>query len=161
MSASLISKTQDSLIIQLEIPLSKSMLEGKSWIQDVLNEAGTLATEELLKQFDTDGTALKLGSIKMTSKGLVNKQYQTPHGVIEVARHVYQTSKGGATFCPLDKNARIIVSSTPRFAKQISHKFSEMASTQVKKDLAENHNREVARSYLQNVADAVGTTAYG
>ena len=77
----------------------------------------------------------------------------------EVSRHVYQTSEGGATFCPLDRDARIIVSSTPRFAKQISHKFSEMASTQVKKDLAENHNREVARSYLQNVADAVGTVA--
>ena len=93
MSASLISKTQDSLIIQLEIPLSKSMLEGESWIQDALNDAGTLATGELLKQFDTDGSAIELGSIKMTSKGLVNKQYQTPHGVTEVSRHVYQTSR--------------------------------------------------------------------
>lgn len=135
------------------------MLEGESLIQDAINEAGTLATGELLKQFDTDGSPIKIGAIKMTSKGLVSKQYQTPYGVTEVARHVYQTSSGGQTFCPLDKDARIIVSSTPRFAKQISHKFSEMASTQVQKDLAENHNREVARSYLQNVADAVGTIA--
>ena len=37
MSASLISKTQDSLIMQFEIPLSKSRLEGESWIQDALN----------------------------------------------------------------------------------------------------------------------------
>lgn len=95
----------------------------------------------------------------MTSKGLVRKQYQTPYGVAEIARHVYQTSEGGTIFCPLDKDARVIVSSTPRFAKQISHKFSEMASTQVQKDLSQNHNREVARSYLQNVADAVGTIA--
>lgn len=29
----------------------------------------------------------------------------------------------------------------------------------MKKDLADNHNREVARSYLQNFADAVGTVA--
>lgn len=157
MPASVISKNQNKLIIQLEIPLSKSMLEGESWIQDALNDAGTLATRELLKQFDTDGSPIELGSVKMTSKGLVTKQYQTPYGIAEVARHVYQTSEGGATFCPLDRNARIIVSSTPRFAKQISHKFSEMASTQVQKDLAENHNREVARSYLQNVADAIGT----
>lgn len=159
MSASLISKTQDSLIIQIEIPLGKSMLAGESLIQDAVNEAGTLATGELLKQFDTDGSAIVQESVKLTSKGLVSKQYQTPYGVVEVARHVYQTSKGGATFCPLDRDARIIVSSTPRFAKQISHKFSEMASTQVKKDLSENHNREVARSYLQNVAEAVGTIA--
>ena len=159
MSASLISKTQDKLIVHLEIPLGKAMLEGESLIQDALNQAGTLATEELLKQFDTNGAPIKLGSVKMTSKGLVAKQYQTPYGVTEVSRHVYQTSEGGETYCPLDSNARIVVTSTPRFAKQISHKFSEMASTQVEKDLAENHNRKVARSYLQNVADAVGTAA--
>jgi hypothetical protein len=159
MPATLISKKKDMLIIQLEIPLGKSMLEGESIIQDAVNEAGTLATEELLKQFDTDGSPIKIGAIKMTSKGLVPKQYQTPYGVAEVARHVYQSSTGGQTFCPLDRDARIIVSSTPRFAKQISHKFSEMASTQVQKDLTENHNREVARSYLQNVAEAIGTIA--
>jgi hypothetical protein len=103
------------------------MLEDESWIKDALNQAGTLATGELLKQFYSDGSPIQLGSIKMTSKGLVIKQYQTPYGVAEIARYVYQTPEGGATFCPLDKSARIIVSSTPRFAKQISHKFSEMA----------------------------------
>lgn len=159
MSATLISKTQDSLVVQIEIPLSRSMLEGESLIQDALNEAGTLATGELLKRFDTDGTPIKMGSVKMTSKGMVPKQYQTPYGVTEISRHVYQTSEGGATFCPLEREARIVVTSTPRFAKQVSHKYSEMASTQVKRDLEENHNRKVARSYLQNVADAVGTIA--
>jgi hypothetical protein len=156
MSATIISKKQESFIVQIEIPLGKSMLDGESLIQDALNEAGMLATGELLKQFDADGSSIQLGSVKMTSKGLVSKQYQTPYGVTEIARHVYQTSEGGETFCPLDRNARIIVSSTPRFAKQISHKFSEMASTQVQKDLLENHNRQVSRSFLQNVADAVG-----
>lgn len=159
MTASLITKTDEYVTVQIKIPLSKSMLEGESFIQDALNEAGTLATGELLKQFDTDGSAIEFGSIKMTSKGLVAKQYQTPYGVVEIDRHVYQTSGGGETFCPLDKDARIIVSSTPRFAKQISHKFAEMASTQVQKDFADNSNREVARSYLQNVADAVGSIA--
>jgi len=159
MQALLISRTPNSVTIQIKIPLSNSMLEGESLVQNALNEAGILATRELLKKFDTDGSPIEYGSIKMTSKGLITKQYQTPYGVAEVERHVYQTSEGGTTFCPLDKNARIIVSSTPRFAKQISHKFSEMASTQVQKDLSQNHNRDVARSYLQNVADAVGTIA--
>lgn len=159
MTASLISKTDEFVTVQIKIPLSKSMLEGESFIQDALNEAGTLATGELLKQFDTDGSIIEFGSVKMTSKGVVAKQYQTPYGVVEIDRHVYQTSGGGETFCPLDKDARIIVSSTPRFAKQISHKFAEMASTQVQKDFVENSNREVARSYLQNVADAVGSIA--
>ncbi len=44
---SIIAKTQDKVIVQIEIPLSKSMLEGESWIQDALNKAGTLATGEL------------------------------------------------------------------------------------------------------------------
>lgn len=60
MSASVISKTPTSVIIQVEVPLSKSMLEGESWIQDALNQAGTLATGELLKQFDTDGSPVLL-----------------------------------------------------------------------------------------------------
>jgi hypothetical protein len=159
MQAKIISTTQNSVILQVEIPLSNNMLEGENHIQNALNDVGVLATGELLKQLDSDGSPIMFGSIKMTSKGKIMKQYQTPYGVVEILRHVYQSAEGGATFCPLDENARIIVSSTPRFAKQISHKFAEGASTQVKKDLEENHNRTVARSFLQNVADAVGAVA--
>ena len=159
MTAQVISTNSKFITLELKIPLGKAMLEGESLMQDALNEAGTLATGEFLKQFDTDGSPIKLGPVTMTIKGLVAKQYQTPYGVTEVARHVYQTSAGGKIFCPLDKEARIVVSSTPRFAKQTSHKFAEMASPQVAKDLEENHNRKVARSYLQNVADSIGTIA--
>ncbi len=37
-------------------------------------------------------------------------------------RHVYQRSVGGKTYCPLEKEARIIITSTPLFAKQVSSK---------------------------------------
>lgn len=157
MSASIISRDEKSITLQLKISLSKSMLEGESQIQDGLNDIGVLATGELLSKFDTDGKPIQFGAIKMTSKGKISKQYQTPYGQVEVKRHVYQSNAGGVTFCPLDRDARIVVSSTPRFAKQVSQKFSEMASTQVQKDLLENHNRAVARSYLQNITEAVGT----
>src|ERR671936_856179 len=72
-------------------------------------------------------------------------------------RHVYQTSAGGKTFCPLEREARIVVTSTPRFAKVVANKFARSGSTQVESDLAENHGRRVARSYLQNLAEAVGS----
>jgi hypothetical protein len=39
----------------------------------------------------------------------------------------------------------------------VAHKFACGGSTQVESDLAENHGRHVARSYLQNLADAVGS----
>jgi hypothetical protein len=35
---------------------------------------------------------------------------------------VYQSSQGGKTYCLLDQDARIVVSSTPRFAKMVTHK---------------------------------------
>jgi hypothetical protein len=131
------------------------MLDSESAIQDALNEAGATATGELLKKFDTDGSEIKMGSIKMTSMGLLPKRYQTPYGEVEVERHVYQTSKGGATFCPLERDARIILTATPRFASQVSHKIAETAADPVVEDLAVNHNRQVSKNVVQRLADAV------
>lgn len=159
MSVTQISADGKSVTFQVVFTFGDSMLKSEGAIQNELNELGTLATGELLAKFDADGLPIVIGSSRMTSKGLVPKIYQTPYGAVEVERHVYQSSKGGATFCPLEKDARIVVTSTPRFAKQVSHKFSENASTQVQKDLSENHSRDVARSYLQNVAEAVGVVA--
>ena len=131
----------------------------KKTIQRVLNEAGTLATGESLKQFDTDGSAIEVAGEKWTSKGKMPKTYQTPYGAVEVHRHVYQSSAGGATFCPLEVDGRIIITSTPRFAKQISHKYAEMSSPRLVEDLQENHGRSVHRSFVQTLAEAVGSIA--
>ena len=87
------------------------------------------------------------------------KEYQTPYGVAVVERHVYQSPDGGKTFCPLDQKARIVVSSTPKFAKMISHKYAEFGSSRVIRDLEANHSRCVARSFVQNVADSVAAVA--
>ena len=110
-----------------------------------------------MKRFDTDGSVILIGGTKWTSKGEERKYYQTPYGEVEVLRHVYQTSAGGKTYCPLEREARIMVTSTPRFAKVVANKFACGGSTQVESDLAENHGRRVARSYLQNLAEAVGS----
>ncbi len=156
MSVKYISEKNGVRKYQIEVEFTDSMLDSEDLIQDKLNELGALVTHDLLETFDTDGSPIVMGSQKWTTKGLVSKEYQTPYGVATVNRHVYQTSNGGKTFCPLDDKARIVVTSTPRFAKQISHKFAKSASTQVQEDMCENHNRDVSRSYLQNVADAVG-----
>jgi hypothetical protein len=157
MSVKLIAVEGDTVRIELNIKLSRSMLESEETILSALNEAGCRVTGEALKRFDTDGSAILIGGTKWTSKGEEPKYYQTPYGEVEVLRHVYQTSAGGKTFCPLERDARIVVTSTPRFAKVVANKFARSGSTQVESDLAENHGRQVARSYLQNLADAVGT----
>jgi hypothetical protein len=159
MSAAIVARSETSFTVQVEIPYGSSMLDFEQAIQDRLNQAGVVATEEALRQFDTDGAPITIGSVKFTSKGPLPKEYQTPYGVATVARHVYQSPQGGKTYCPLDRDARIVTSSTPRFAKMIAHKYAEVGSGRVLIDLEENHGRKVARSFVQDVADAVATVA--
>ena len=159
MPAAIIARTDAGFTIQFEIPYGSSMLEFEEVIQQRLNEAGVLATQEALQQFDADGSPIQVGDTKLTTKGKLKKEYQTPYGVASVERHVYQSSRGGKTYCPLDRNARIVVSSTPKFAKMVSHKYAEFGSARVIKDLAENHGRVVARCFVQDVTDAVAAVA--
>src|SRR3954452_12490703 len=159
MPAAIIARSESTFTIQVEIPYGPSMLDAEEVLQQRLNEAGTLATAEVLRQFDADGSPIRVGDTKLTSKGKLIKEYQTPYGVAPVERHVYQSSRGGKTYCPLDRDARIVVSSTPRFAKMVSHKYAEFGSARVIKDLAENHGRTVARCFVQDVTDAVATVA--
>ena len=113
MTATLINETADGLTIQIVIPFERSMLEAESAICDALNEAGSLASANFLKRFDSDGTPIVIGQTTLTSKGTVAKEYQTPYGATTVERHVYQTSKGGKTFCPLEREARIVTTCHP------------------------------------------------
>jgi hypothetical protein len=159
MSATIVARSESSFTVQVEVPYASSMLGFEQTIQERLNQAGVVATQEALQQFDTDGSPITVGSFKFTSKGQLPKDYQTPYGVATVARHVYQSPQGGRTYCPLDRDARIVVSSTPRFAKRIAHKYAEFGSGRVTLDLEENHGRKVAKSFIQNVADAVAAVA--
>ena len=159
MTASVISIDEDVVTIEVKVKLSGSMLEMEEEILAGLNEAGCLATNEALERFDTDGDRIEFGGVKWFSKGKLPKCYQTPYGEVEVSRHVYQRSGGGKTFCPLERDARIVVTSTPRFAKMVSHKYANGASPAVRRDLLENHGRDCARSFLQDLAEAVGSVA--
>ena len=74
-----------------------------------------------------------------------------------VHRRVYQRSGGGKTYCPLEREARIIITSTPLFAKQVSSKLAYGSARDVQRDLAENHCRSVAVSYIQRISEAVAS----
>lgn len=147
------------MTIQITIPFASSMLSTEDRIQTHLNEAGVLASGKALEQFDTDGLPLEIGGLRWTSKGKQPKTYQSPYGKVPIVRHVYQSGEGGETFCPLEVDGRIIVTSTPRFAKQISHKYAEMSGARVVTDLSENHGRIVPSSFVQTVAETVGSIA--
>jgi hypothetical protein len=124
MTAKIIKKSDNTFLVQIEVPYSKSMLDGEELLQKALNEAGSLATGELLVKFDSDGSPIIIGDKKWTSKGKIPQTYQTPYGEARVERHVYQNSAGGRGYCPSDRDARIIITSTPKFAKMLTSKYS-------------------------------------
>jgi hypothetical protein len=157
MPARLVEVKGTQVKIELMVERSRSLLATEEAIQVALNEAGCLASREALRYFDTDGSPLQIGPEIWRTKGQQPKLYQTPYGEVELARHVYQRSGGGATYCPLERDARIVITSTPRFAKQVSSKLAQGAAREVQRDLAENHGRPVAVSYLQRLSEAIGT----
>ena len=157
--AEIIARNDNELTIQVTIKLTGSLLEMENTILDSFNEIGCLATTEALKRFDTDGSPIKLGDTKMTVRDKDNKTYQTPYGSVQLERYVYQTSKGGRIYCPLEHHARIIRGATPKFAQQLSHKYANMNAPAVCLDLEDNHHRKIAHSYLQDVSDWVGGIA--
>ncbi|MDD5268597.1 MAG: hypothetical protein PHO08_15960 [Methylococcales bacterium] len=80
MAAKIIRKEGKKLIIEITVDLEDSMLDSGEAIQETVNEAGNLATEEALKQFDSPGEALEIEGKPWRSKGQEEKFYQTPYG---------------------------------------------------------------------------------
>ncbi|SEH04273.1 Uncharacterised protein [Candidatus Venteria ishoeyi] len=157
--AKIAARKGNKLTMQVTVELTGSLMDMEDIILDACNDMGCLATEEALQKFDADGSPIMVGNTKMTSKGKNSQTYQTPYGSVLLKRYTYQTSKGGEIYCPLEEKARIIRGATPKFAKQISHKYSNMNAPAVRNDLMENHHRTVAHSYLQDVSEYVGTIA--
>ena len=90
MTAKVISREGNKLTVQAEIKLSDSMLDSEESILEACNKVGSLATEEALKEFDTDGSAIEVNGVKFTARGQNKKEYQTPYGAVEIRRYVYQ-----------------------------------------------------------------------
>ena len=157
--AKVVANKGNELTLQVTVKISGSLMEMENAILDGCNEMGSLATAEALQKFDTDGSPIKLGEVKITVRDKTNKTYQTPYGGVLIQRNVYQSSKGGKIYCPLENNAQIIRGATPKFAQQISHKYANMNAPAVCQDLKENHHRKIAHSYLQDVSDWVGSIA--
>ncbi len=159
MSAKITGKKGNKVTVEVTMDIGGSMLQSEEMIQQAVNQVGILATKETLKRFDTDGTTIKIGDTKLSSKGEESKSYQTPYGPIDLKRHVYQSSKGGKTYCPLEVGARIIRTSTPRFAKMLSSKYSHMNAQEVANDLEDNHGRRTLKRLVQETSQVVGAIA--
>jgi hypothetical protein len=159
MAAEIVRRDGEEVTVSVTVRLGGPMLEAEETIQVALNEAGMLLEQENLVRFDADGTPLQVGPVRLFSKGKSPQVYETPYGPVEVERHVYQTSQGGKTYCPLENAARLILNSTPRWAKIVSYKYASFGADSVVDDLRECNGRTLSNRYCKMLGDAVGTFA--
>lgn len=108
---------------------------------------------------DTEDGLIRVAETKLTPRGRHPKVCQSPYGEVQVERFVYQTLCRGCVYCPLAHQDLIVHGATPRFASQLSHTYAQLNVRAVQCDLEQNHGRKVARSYMQNAAEYVGTIA--
>jgi hypothetical protein len=152
-----------SLTITLTLPAHSgrgSLLKAEEELMRSLNAVGCASMKHLLEARDADGAPMIHNGMKWTSKGQVDKIYETPWGEVMISRHVYQTSSGGKTWCPLEHRANIIgTTATPHLARSLSHKYANQNAMAVIRDLEENHARKLAPSYVADVAAAVADLA--
>jgi hypothetical protein len=66
MPAKLIDQTDRKLTIQFTVELTGQMLTDEQSLQESLNEAGQVAMEPMIKQFDTHGEPIRVNGIKHT-----------------------------------------------------------------------------------------------
>ena len=104
--AKVVRRSGKEVTIEVTVKLGGTLMEMEETIQEASNAVGCCATEEALKRFDTDGSPIRVGPLKLTARGRDPKRYQTPYGAVEVERYVYQTSRGGRIYCPLEQQAR-------------------------------------------------------
>ena len=159
MPAEIIDRTETGFTLQITVLYNKL----NAWLRGSPSERTqrgrgscyTRSAQAVRLRWDTDrrgrGDTYEQGA---TTQGVPNPLWNRHRGTARLP-----DSKGGATYCPLDRDARIIVSSTPRFAKMVSSKYTEFGSSRVQNDLGQNHGRVVSRCLVQDIADAVSAAA--
>ena len=159
MPASIIEQQSNRITIQFTVELSGQMLEDEQSLQQSINEAGQAAMEPMLKQFDTNGEAIRVNGVKHTAKNYSPQTYETPYGQVKVARHTYQSYKGGRAYVPLENDARLLLNSTPRYSQIVSGKYARFGADAICEDLLECNGRELSRNYAKKLSDFVGSIA--
>ncbi|WP_257265037.1 hypothetical protein [Endozoicomonas sp. ONNA2] len=158
MPASVIARKPKTIVLQIEVPIeSGNMLDLEDGLQRALNEAGQLGTKEFLELFEPPNKdPIVVNQQKWSYKGKVLKRYETMYGCVPMERSVYQGVRGGVTLAPVDLRTGIVGSATPKFAKTLAWKYSQMPAPAVKEDFATNHQRTLSNSYIKHLSDRVG-----
>ena len=159
MLAELVKQNSDEITVQVTVKLTGSMFEDEQALQQSLNEAGQVAMPSIIEQFDTKGEPIRVGGVKHTVRVSSPQIYETPYGPVEVERNVYQTSKGGRSYVPLEIDGRMVLNSTPRYSQIVAGKYARIGADAICEDLLECNGRKISRNYAKKLSDHVGTIA--
>lgn len=133
---------------------------GERALRELLCVAGQELTADWLRAQDVDVAQLEVAGTTYYRKEASAGHYQTLYGEVVVARHLYQTSAGGATLCPLELNCQLqFGSATPLLAEIVSFKLASATAREVEQDLAKSHGLQLSDSYLQTLGQQVGALA--
>lgn len=72
-------------------------------------------------------------------------------------RHVYQSSLGGKTYVPADKEARLVGKTSPRLAKIIGYNYANMSSLEVQGSLKLSHDLWLNVSMIQDISSLLAS----
>lgn len=129
-------------------------------VRDLVNLVGGELTADLMRSQEVDVERLELDGKTYYRKEATVGHYQTLYGEQVVERHLYQTSAGGETICPMEMNCQMIFgSATPLLAEVASFKLASMTAGEAERDLAKSHGLKISDSYLRGLAQQVGQIA--
>ena len=134
------------------------LLEAEGQLQRLLNSTAVSVVGEMLSCYDTHGEPLQHQRQTYTSKGKSPQTYQCYGGPVTVERHLYQSSAGGATWCPMEDRARLIAGTTPHFASIVTGKYSAQSGRATQTDLKRSMQRDLSVDFIQTLSGEVGKT---
>lgn len=137
-----------------------SFYEGEVQVRDLLKVIGQELTVHLLRSKAVDAPTLEREGKTYYRKDTSPGHYQTLYGEVVLSRHLYQTSAGGATLCPLELHCQLSFgSATPLLTEVVSFKLASAPAGEVAQDLAKSHGLSLSATYLHHLAHQVGQIA--
>ena len=81
--------------------------ESEASVRDVLKVAGQELTIDLMRRQQVEAECVDIDGQTYYRKEASVGHYQTLYGELALERHLYQTSVGGQTICPLEINCQM------------------------------------------------------
>jgi hypothetical protein len=160
LTTSIVTLPDGSKALNALIPLpEKGSISSLCAHEAGLHGIGKMLMDKALESLDADGEPLRHGRVVITSKGRQNQTYHTVFGDCDVSRHTYQSSKGGMVFVPLEERGRILALSTPRLAKTLAARYTDLTAAEVSADMAEHHGLNISKDTVERIAKAVADVA--